>query len=80
MNNGAGGLWDALRLAYAPAQREWSGPAVETRTLPPQASPAPEAKGLGEYLESQIDLAEERAAMRARKIIADQSRPNPAPW
>jgi hypothetical protein len=53
---------------------------VETRALPPQASPAPEAKGLGEYLESQIDLAEERAAMRARKMIADQSRPNPAPW
>ena len=52
MNDGAGGLWDALRLVYAPARREGSGPTKDP-------SPAP----LGDDLETRIDLAEERAAI-----------------
>ena len=63
MSDGAGGPWDALRRAYAPAQRIGSGPAVEARALPPQARPASEGKGLGDNLETRIDLAEERAAI-----------------
>ena len=63
MSDRADGRWDALRRAYAPAQRGGSGPAVETRALPPQARPAPEAKGLDDNLETRLDLAEERAAI-----------------
>lgn len=63
MSDGAGGPWDALRRAYAPAQRIGAGPAVETRALPPQDSPAPAGKGVGDDLETRIDSAEERAAI-----------------
>lgn len=63
MTDQSGGPWDALRRAYAPAQRGNDGSGLGILGKLQDVAEAPPCEALADDLETRLDMARERAAI-----------------